>query len=169
MPEKLKSGRLAALQVHGEDAAGVVALGVADADLFGISEERWIVEFIDGRVSGQLLRDSLGILGLTVHAEMNGWQTRIENPAFIGRENVAKQATAGADGAHDLGILADRHAGQDVRETAQIFGRAVERDVGAEIQRMLEGGAEKGVVDHHQRPRLAAGGGLDGAGDVGHR
>ena len=49
----------------------------------------------------------------------------------------------------------DRDAEDRVRVPAEVLGRRVEHDVGAELERPLEGGRREGVVDDDQRRRLA--------------
>ncbi len=168
MPEEFEGRRFAAVEDEGEDAAGVVALGVANADLFGIGEEGGVVNFLHGRVGGETFGDALGIFGLAIHAQVDGGEAGIEDPTFVRGEDVAEEAAAGADGLHDLRVAGEGDAGEDIRETAEVFGGGVESDVGAELEGGLEGGAEEGVIDHDQRAGFAGGGGGDGAGDVGH-
>ena len=65
-------------------------------------------------------------------------------------------------------IFGDGDAAEHVAEAGEVLGRGVEADVGAELQRVLEGGPEEGVVDHDHRPVGMLERGVGGALDIGH-
>ena len=73
----------------------------------------------------------------------------VEHPALVGLQDVAEQAAPAADLLDQLRVLRDGDAGDHVAEAGEILGRRVEAQVGAELERMLEGGAQKRVVHHH--------------------
>lgn len=156
------------MEVEGDHGAGVVGLGEADADLFGVIEEGGVEDFADLGTADEGFGDALGVFALAVHAEGDGGEAAVEDPAFIGLEDVAEQAAVGTDGAFEIGVGAEDDAGEEVGKAAEVLGGGVDDEVGAEDHRMLEGGAEEGIVDHDDGSGVDLGGGEGGAPDVGH-
>src|SRR5690606_32265855 len=61
-------------------------------------------------------------------------------------DGVLQEGEALVDGR----VAGDHGAADDVGVTADVLGGAVHDDVGAEVERALEGGREEGVVDREQ-------------------
>lgn len=148
--QELKGSRLAAFQFQREYRARKGALGAKDQALVRVGKKRGVQDARNFGVTCQLFGDTLPILAGTVHAQDHGGKATIEHPAFIRLENIPKQMTQQADLLDQFGILGQDHAGEQVTETGKILGGGIEHEIRAESERMLKGGAEKGVVHHHQ-------------------
>src|SRR5437588_6986503 len=88
--EELESGRFAARKFHREDSAGIRALLLENALLFGVGEERRIVNGSEMLVAVERLGEPLRVLALAVHAQLDGGKAAIEHPAFVRRQDVAE-------------------------------------------------------------------------------
>lgn len=146
--EEFEGGGFAAVEVEGDHGAGVVGLGEADADLFGVIEKGGVEDFADLGTADEGFGDALGVFALAVHAKGDSGEASVEDPAFIGLEDIPEEAAVCADGAFEIGVGAEDDAGEEVGEAAEVFGGGVDDEVGAEDHRVLEGGAEEGVIDH---------------------
>jgi hypothetical protein len=77
----------------------------------------------------------------------------------------ADRAAQELDGAHEFAAAEDR-AGDQVGVAADVFRERVDRQIGPELQRLLEDWAEQGVVAGDDRPKAL--GGADLVGDAAH-
>ena len=155
--EKFESRRLAAAQFDRKHRAGIVALRGEDPLLFGIGDQRGIDRVLDLRMTVKMLGDALSIFAGAVHAQADGGQAAAEHPAFVGLKDRAEEAARGTKPSHQIGIRTENDSGEHVAEAREIFRAGVDDEIGAQRQRMLKGGAEQGVIDHHERARLARG------------
>ena len=57
------------MEIDGENAARIIALRLANANLLGIVEQGGIVNTPDLRPTGEVFGDALGILALAVHPQ----------------------------------------------------------------------------------------------------
>ncbi len=146
----------------------MVALFFVDSGLVGVGEEGGVINLFYFGVALQVFGDALGIFALAVHAEVDGGEAGVENPAFVGLENVSKEAALAADFCHQGGVFCQDYSADDVAIAAEIFGGGINGDVGTEGDGVLEGRAEEGVVDHDEGRVRQGGGGLAGLADVGH-
>ena len=92
-------------------------------------------------------------------------EERVERPG-----DRAHRVLVEGDPLGEVEVAHDERAADDVGVAADVLGRRVDDDVGAERQRLLEVGRGEGVVDDEQRARVVGDGGerLD-VGDVEHR
>src|SRR5689334_555516 len=67
--QEIKCRQPAAVEFEREKRAGIVGLGVPDADLFVIGKQRWVENAFDPPMRRDLLGDSLRILTLAIHTQ----------------------------------------------------------------------------------------------------
>ena len=117
--QEIKRRALAAVHLECEKRTREAALGVANAYLVRIVKQRRVIHFLDLRMRGQTLDDALGALALAVHAQRDGRQPPIQEPAFVRLQDVAENRARAAQGGEVLGIAADDHSRQQVAESRE--------------------------------------------------
>ncbi len=128
----------------------------------GVAGQARIVDGLDRRVQLEHRRDQAGRRLLALDAGEQGPQAA---QGLIGVERRAGDAQAvGPPGQlFMIGRIGRDHGAADhVGMAVDVFGGRVDHDVGAQLQRPLQGGRQEGVVARHLGPR-----GMGAATDLG--
>ena len=100
------------------------------------------------------LGDDLGIGGVPLHSQMEGFHPEHGEPAVEGTGHGADGLLDEAHLLEDVGSIGDDDAPDELVVAAEVFGGAVEGDVGAELQGTEEYGGGEGGVDPEQQAML---------------
>ena len=122
------------------------------------------------RVLVQVAGDGMGVLAVLAHPDGKGLQPAQHQPAVERPRHRAERLLQEEQALGDGRVVRSREAADQVRVTAEVLGRRVDDDVGAELERLLQVRRGEGVVDHDHRAgcvrRLGHGPDVD---DVQHR
>ena len=97
------------------------------------------------------MRDRRGVFFVPLHAQFERFQAAQRQPAIERGGNCAGRILQKLDGLKHLRIFCQGRALDGVRMAAQIFRHAVDHDIGAELEWLLEIGRGECVIHHHQR------------------
>ena len=144
--------RVAALQLEGDHAAARAHLALGQGALREALQAR-IEHRRHGRMRLQPASDRLGAVAVARHPQRQGLQAAHDQEGGERRHHRAGHVLY-ADQPHAGHVLdaADGDAAHQVAVTAQILGRRVDDDVGAQGQRPGQHRRGVGVVDHHLGP-----------------
>lgn len=156
-------GSVAALDSEGEHAAAhAVAVLLLGNVSVGVGVEAGVVDGDD--VGGGLegVGDGGGIVAGLAGAEVERLETAVGEPAVKGRGHGADGVLEEAQSLLQLVAVEGGHAHDDVAVAIDVLGDAVDDNVGAQVERVLDVGGEEGVVDDDEDAVLV-GFGDDGA------
>jgi len=145
-----------AFEAEAEHAAEAAHLARRDVVLRMRGETR-VVDHRDGRLRLEPLRDAQGARVLSADPQGERLHTADEQVGAHGVEGGARYLAVVVDLLHEIGGAADRPA-EHVGVAAEVLGRAVQGDVGAQGQGVLVDGRRERVVDDHRRAGRVAGG-----------
>ena len=151
-------GLASALELEGDDGAETAHLALGQFVL-RVGGEAGEVYARDRGVGGQVLGDGLGVGGVGAHAHGQGLDAAQGEPAIEGPEDGADGVLVELESRVKIVAIGDHGAAQDVGMAAEILGHAVDDDIGAQGQRLLQDGGGEGVIDDQE--------GADGLGDGG--
>ena len=109
------------------------------------------VDAADERVVLERVGRSRRVFFVALHSEFERFQSAQREPTVERRGNGAGRVLQELDRLEHRGILGESRALNQVGVSGEIFRDAVNDDVGAEFERLLEAGRGEGVVDDHER------------------
>lgn len=142
------SGFLAALDAEAEHAAAEAVAVLLESDLALLVRVRaGVVDEEDIGVGLQGGADGSGVLGSFAGAQVESLDTAVGEPAVEGRGDGANGVLQEAEALEESGRVegSDTHA--DVTVAVDVLCDAVDDDVGAVLEWVLDVGGEEGVVD----------------------
>jgi hypothetical protein len=114
----------------------------------------------DARVLDEPLGDHLRGLGGPAHPQPEGADAAQHQPGLERSWDAAEEGAGALEAVAELEVARHEGAHDDVRVTGQGLRRAVQHDVGAEVQRSLQDRRREGVVHHgHDTVPLGRGAG----------
>jgi hypothetical protein len=144
-------GRIhAAVDAEGDHPA-VAAHLLAGQRVAGVVDQAWVGDASHLRMVGQELRDPHRVVVVPIHPHAEGLQAAQGEPGV-------ERAGDGADGVlEERELLCGGRIGADrapdhVGVSADVLGRRVDHEVGAELERLLEVGRGEGVVGDQLAP-----------------
>ena len=137
--QERERGVAAAVEIERENAARIIALRLADANLLGIVEQRGIEHAPDLRTAVPALRRCAARSCSAGSCAARPWAGG-RRASSIRRAAECCRTCCGGCGSCwiNCGIAGDRDARHHVAEAGKILGGRVEHQVGAQRQRMLE-------------------------------
>ena len=107
----------------------------------------------DRRVVDEDVDDRSRIRAVTVHSDAECLDAAQDEPAVEWPGDGSHGVLVEPQLLHKRGIGGDERAADDVTVTAEVLRRAVNDDVGAQCDRLLQVGRGEGAVDDEQRAR----------------
>ena len=121
----------------------------------GMIAEPGKINALNQRMLLQRIRDGDGVCFMPLHSQFEGLQPAQRQPAIERGGNRASCVLQKLNRLENRGIFGQRGALNRVRVAAKIFCHAVDDDICAQLEGLLEIRSGKGVVNHHQRaPRV---------------
>ncbi|SKV83333.1 Uncharacterised protein [Mycobacteroides abscessus subsp. abscessus] len=91
----------------------------------------------DGGVAGQVLGHRLRVLAVSLHAQRQGLDTPVGQVAVERARHRTRPVLQEREGGVQLLVVGEQGSPNDIGMSANVFGGGVQRDIGAEIQRLL--------------------------------
>src|SRR5829696_8021878 len=117
--------------------------------------EAGVGEAHDARVPREEARDAQRVLRVARHADAERLDALEREPRVEGRLDGAGGLADEVEPLVEPGVAGDEGAADGRVVPLDELGRGVEDDVGAEVERALEGGRQERVVDDEERPGRA--------------
>ena len=114
-----------------------------------------IVDLAHERVAIQVLGDGLRVLAVLAHTHGERLDATQDEPAIERRGDTASRVLVKLHLAVELLVRGQNRAADDVAVPVEVLGRAVDDDVRAEVERLLQRRRGEGVVHDEQRIMLA--------------
>ena len=121
-----------------------------------IALEARVEDLGDGRRRREQRRDALRVVAVALHAHRERLQAAQREEAVERRRNPAERVLEEAQPLAHRAIARADEAADDVGVAADVLGRRVHDDVGAQLERLLQVRARERVVDDQQRRRRRA-------------
>src|ERR671917_91258 len=139
-------GRLPApvSELEGDEAAGVREHAPGGL-VVRVAGQRRMVNLCDPGVGGEAARYLACVVALAVHAQRECLEAAVREPGLKRTEHTPDEFAYSFDGGVVGRATGDR-SGDQVAVAREVFGRAVDDDVRAEIQGPLQAGGAEGVV-----------------------
>ncbi len=113
------------------------------------------VDALHQRMPIQRVGDGNGVFFVPLHSQFERFHAAQRQPTIEGRRNRAGGVLQKLDGLEYGRVFGQRRALNRVGVARQIFRHAMDHDVGAQLEGLLEIGRRESVVDHNQRALLA--------------
>ena len=117
----------------------------------GMVRQAGEVDASNERMSGERIGDRRGVLGVTLDPELERLQSAQRQPAVERRRHRAGRVLEELDRLEDRGVPRQHRALDQVRVAGEVLRHAVNDDVGAELERLLEHRRRERVVDDDER------------------
>src|SRR6516225_8493956 len=89
-PQKIERAGFSPCNIQRKHSAWKSALTVANADLFPFVKQEGIADLLNPGMPRKRLDNMLSVLALPIHSERHRRKAAVEQPAFVGLQNVSK-------------------------------------------------------------------------------
>lgn len=160
---ELLSSSVAAVDTEAQHATThTVAVLLESNGAVGVRLKAGVVDRDDKRGSLESVGNGGRVGGGLTSTEMEGLGSTVGEPRIKGGGNGADGVLEEGEAGIELVAVEGGNTHDHVRVAVDVLGHTVDDDIGTMVQRVLDVGAQEGVVDHDQDATLM-GGGSDGA------